>query len=98
MQCLVAESEGRLLGLAHYLFHRSMIAVEPICYLQDLFTAAQLRGQGIGGALIERVYEEARRAGSSRIYWHTHETNTTAQSLYDRVAEKSGFIVYRKLF
>jgi GNAT superfamily N-acetyltransferase len=96
VHCLVAESEGRLLGLAHYLFHRSMIAIEPICYLQDLFTVPQARGQGIGGALIERVYEGARRAGSSRVYWHTHETNTVAQGLYDKMAEKSGFIVYRK--
>ena len=96
MHCLVAEGEGRLLGLAHYLFHRSMIAVEPVCYLQDLFTAPQARGQGIGAALIQRVCEEARRAGSRRVYWHTHETNKAAQSLYDKMAEMSGFIVYRK--
>jgi GNAT superfamily N-acetyltransferase len=96
MHCLVAEGEGRLLGLAHYLFHRSMIAVEPVCYLQDLFTAPQARGRGVGGALVSRVYAEAQQARSSRVYWHTHETNLSAQSLYDKMAEKSGFIVYRK--
>ena len=96
MHCLVAESGGRLLGLAHYLFHRSMIAIQPVCYLQDLFIAPEARGQGIGRALIARVYEEARLAETSRVYWHTHETNAAAQSLYDKVAEKSGFIVYRK--
>lgn len=96
MHCLVAEREGRLLGLAHYLFHRSMIAVQPVCYLQDLFTVSEARGQGIGGALIARVHEESREAGSGRVYWHTHQTNAVAQSLYDKVAEKSGFIVYRK--
>jgi len=98
MHCLLAEEDGRLLGLAHYLFHRSMIAIEPVCYLQDLFTAPEARGNGVGGALIARVYEEARRARASRVYWHTHETNKAAQSLYDGIAEKSGFIVYRKLF
>ena len=96
MHCLVAEDEGRLLGLAHYLFHRSMISVEPVCYLQDLFTAPQARGRGVGGALISRVYAEAHQAQSSRVYWHTHETNLAARSLYDKMAEKSGFIVYRK--
>ena len=98
MHCLLAEKEGRLLGLAHYLFHRSMIAVEPVCYLQDLFTAPDARGRGVGRALIARVYDEAQQARSSRVYWHTHETNLAAQTLYDRMAEKSGFIVYRKLF
>ena len=98
MHCLVAEQDGRLLGLAHYLFHRSMIAVEPVCYLQDLFTIAEARGRGVARALIAGVEKEARAAQSSRLYWHTHETNITAQALYDKLAEKSGFIVYRKLF
>ena len=70
--------------------------IGPTCYLQDLFTAESARGQGVGRALIETVYERARAAGSQRVYWHTHETNRTAQALYDRVAERSGFIVYRK--
>jgi GNAT superfamily N-acetyltransferase len=96
MHCLVAEQEGRLLGLTHYLFHRSMIAIEPVCYLQDLFTVPEVRGQGVGRALIAAVYDRARLAGSGRVYWHTHQTNVTAQALYDTMAEKSGFIVYRK--
>lgn len=96
LHALVAEHDGKLLGLAHYLFHRSTIAVEPLCYLNDLFTDEAARGKGVGGALIESVYAQARRAGVSRVYWLTHETNVTAQQLYDRVAERSGFIVYRK--
>lgn len=95
---LVAERDGALLGLVHYLFHRSTIMIEPTCYLQDLFTAEAARNQGIARALIEAVYERARAAGASRVYWQTHETNTTAMRLYDQVAERSGFIVYRKLF
>jgi GNAT superfamily N-acetyltransferase len=98
VHALVAESGDRLVGLAHYVFHRSTITIEPVCYLQDLFTDAAARGQGIGGALINQVYEHARRAGAARVYWQTHETNRTAQRLYDKVAERSGFIVYRKLF
>jgi GNAT superfamily N-acetyltransferase len=95
---LVAESDGKLLGLAHYLFHRSTTAIAPVCYLQDLFTDQAARGNGVGRALIHEVYEQARKAGSPRVYWQTHRTNQTAQRLYDKVAEHSGFVVYRKLF
>lgn len=98
MHALVAESGGSLVGLTHYLFHRSTTAIEPSCYLQDLFTAEAARGKGVGAALINAVYDAAKRAGSPRVYWQTHETNLTAQRLYDRIAERSGFIVYRKIF
>lgn len=94
---LVAESDGRLLGLAHYIFHRSTTAIEPSCYLQDLFTSEAARGKGVGRALIDAIYEQAERAGSPRLYWQTHETNQTAMQLYDKVAERSGFVVYRKM-
>jgi GNAT superfamily N-acetyltransferase len=80
----------------HYLFHRSTISRANSCYLQDLFTVPTARGMGVGRALIEAVYANARQAGASRVYWQTHETNTTAMQLYDQLAEKSGFIVYRK--
>jgi GNAT superfamily N-acetyltransferase len=96
MHALVAERCGKLLGLTHFLYHRSTIQIAPTCYLQDLFTAAAARGQGIGCALIQAVYERAKVAGSTRVYWQTHETNTGAMQLYDKVAEKSGFVVYRR--
>ena len=98
VHALVADSGGELLGLTHYLFHRSTTAIEPTCYLQDLFTSAAARGKGVGRALIKGVYAQAQLAGSSRVYWQTHETNQTAMQLYDKVAERSGFVVYRKLF
>jgi GNAT superfamily N-acetyltransferase len=96
VHALVAESEGKLVGLTHYLFHRSMTSIAPLCYLSDLFTNEAARGKGVGRALIEAVYDKARAAGSPRVYWQTHETNRTARELYDKVAELSGFIVYRK--
>ena len=98
VHALVAERGGKLLGLTHYLFHRSTTASEPTCYLQDLFTSAPARGEGVGRALIKSVYAQAGLAGSSRVYWQTHETNHTAMQLYDKVAEKSGFVVYRRIF
>lgn len=92
---LVAVRGGELIGLAHYLFHRSTTVIELSCYLQDLFTAPEKRGGGVGRSLIEAVAEKAKAAGSTRLYWQTHETNLTARKLYDRCAERSGFIVYR---
>ena len=93
---LVAELDGSLIGLTHYLFHRSTTLVAPICYLQDLYTAEGRRRTGVGRALIEAVYQRAQAAGSERVYWQTHETNLVAQRLYVQVADRSGFIVYRK--
>jgi GNAT superfamily N-acetyltransferase len=98
VHALVAESGGELLGLTHYLFHRSTTTIEPTCYLRDLFTSEASRGKGVGRALINGVYVQAKLAGSDRVYWQTHETNVTAQQLYDKVADKSGFIVYLKIF
>jgi GNAT superfamily N-acetyltransferase len=97
VHALVAESAGELLGLTHYLFHRNTIQIEASCYLQDLFTLESARGRGVGRALIEAVYERAQSIGMTRVYWQTHETNTVAMRLYDQLAERTGFVVYRKL-
>ncbi len=94
VRAFVAQHQDRIAGLVHYLFHRSTTRLHDVCYLQDLFTVEHLRGQGIGRKLIMAVYEAARRAGCSRVYWQTHTSNTKGRALYDRVAEHKGFIVY----
>jgi GNAT superfamily N-acetyltransferase len=96
VHALVADQDGRLVGLAHYIFHRSTAIIGPICYLQDLFASPEVRGRGVGRSLIEAVYKGAKQAASPRVYWLTHETNKQAMALYDKVAERSGFVQYRK--
>ncbi len=91
---LVAEEAERVVGLAHYLFHRSTNRTHDVCYLQDLFTAEHLRGLGVGHRLIQGVYAAARTEGCSRVYWHTQLTNQAGRALYDKVAQHHGFIVY----
>jgi GNAT superfamily N-acetyltransferase len=91
---LVAQREGRLAGLAHYLYHRSTTRLRDVCYLQDLFTVADLRGAGIGRQLIQGVYDAARAAGCTRVYWQTQVSNQPGRALYDKVAQHQGFIVY----
>lgn len=95
VQGLLAEVDGQVVGLAHYLFHRNTIQEGLVCYMQDLFTAPDARGDGVGRALIEAVYDAARAAGSGQVYWHTHHTNAPARALYDTLADDSGFVVYR---
>jgi GNAT superfamily N-acetyltransferase len=98
MHALVAERAGALVGLAHFILHRSTILLASTCYLQDLFTAESARGAGVARALIETVYAHATHIDCRRVYWMTHESNATAMQLYDKVAERSGFVAYRKLF
>ena len=94
VHALVAVDRDELVGLVHYLYHRSTTRLLDVCYLQDLYTKESFRGKGAGRQMIQAVYEAARQAGSTRVYWTTHTTNTAARTLYDRVAKHLGFIVY----
>ncbi|MBU1353370.1 MAG: GNAT family N-acetyltransferase [Gammaproteobacteria bacterium] len=96
--CLVAHDKqsGEMLGLAHYVFHRSLTRIEPVCYLSDLFTREAARGRGVGRALIDAVVGAARAAKSTRVYWQTHESNAAGRLLYDKLAQHHGFIVYAR--
>jgi GNAT superfamily N-acetyltransferase len=97
MHAALAAHDGAVVGLVHYIEHRSCWTIGNYMYLQDLFVDPTRRGQGLGRALIEHVYAEATSRGCSRVWWLTHETNTAAMLLYDRVADKSGFVQYRKV-
>lgn len=97
MYAVVAELDGELIGFAHFLLHRSTTQIKPNCYLQDVFTAERARGKGVARRLIDDVYARATALGAARVYWQTHGSNTTARYLYDKIAENSGFLVYRKM-
>lgn len=90
------DEQGKILGFSHIIYHRGTWSAEDHCYLEDLFTAPESRGKGVGRALIEGVYQHAQAKGCGRVYWHTHETNAAGQALYDKMADKPGFIQYRK--
>lgn len=94
VHALVAEDDGRVVGIAHYLFHRSTTRLHDVCYLQDLFTLQECRGRGVGRLLIQAVYAAAGAAQSSRVYWTTQMTNEAGRALYEKVAKHAGFIVY----
>jgi GNAT superfamily N-acetyltransferase len=94
VHAFVAEQNGQLIGLVHYIFHRSTTRLTDVCYLQDLYVNKDLRGAGVGRQLIKAVYDAAQTAGSTRVYWQTQDSNTTARVLYDKVAKHLGFIVY----
>lgn len=96
VHCLVAERGAKLVGLAHYLFHRSTWLAERACYLNDLFVDPSGRRSGVARKLIEAVYEAADRAGAPKVYWLTHESNAAARLLYDQMARHRGFIQYER--
>ena len=90
----IALLDGKAVGLTHYLYHRSCWSEKNNCYLQDLFADPEVRGKGVGAALIEAVRQEAGKIGVTNVYWMTNEENATARRLYDRVARRTGFIEY----
>lgn len=93
---LIAEVNGKPVGLVHYLFHRHGWKIENVCYLQDLYADPEVRGTGVGRALIEAVYEKADAAGCPSVYWNTQDFNETARKLYDRIGKLTPFVKYSR--
>ncbi|HEX5737727.1 MAG TPA: GNAT family N-acetyltransferase, partial [Hydrogenophaga sp.] len=96
VKAFVAVQEQQVVGLVHIVYHPSTSRLRDVCYLQDLFTLPDARGQGVGRALIEAVYAAAKTAGCSRVYWTTYENNLTARRLYDQVTSYNGAIMYAR--
>jgi GNAT superfamily N-acetyltransferase len=96
VHCLVAARGSQLVGLAHYLFHRSTWLAGRVCYLNDLFVDPSGRRSGVARKLLDAVYDAADRAGAPKVYWLTHESNAAARLLYDQVARNGGFIQYER--
>lgn len=94
--CLIAQHQGKPVGLTHFLYHRHGWKVENVCYLQDLWADADARGLGVGRALIEAVYAEADKAGAPSVYWLTQDFNENARKLYDRIGVLTDFIKYQR--
>lgn len=94
--CLIADVDGRPAGLAHFLFHRHGWRIENVCYLQDLFADPEVRGRGVGRALIEGVYGVADAAGCPQVYWLTQHFNESARRLYDRIGVATPFMKYQR--
>lgn len=90
------DEDGTLLGIVHYMFHPVTWSIEPRCYLEDLFTNERARGKGVGRALIEAVARDAKLENADQLYWLTEDYNTRAHALYDKLAEKTPFIKYKK--
>ena len=88
------DAQGQLLGIVHFLYHEDTWSTAPACYLQDLYVDETIRGSGCGRRLIEAVNAAALAAGANSPYWLTHETNTVARCLYERVARHHGFLQY----
>jgi len=92
----LAWADNKAVGMVHFIYHRSNWAIENACYLQDLLVVPETRGTGVGRQLIEFVYATAKADGCNKVHWLTHETNATAIQLYERIAERPGFIQFRK--
>jgi GNAT superfamily N-acetyltransferase len=87
-------ADGALVGFALYLLHAGTWGPKPICYLEDLFVSEASRGSGAGRELIEALADKGRAEGWQHIYWHTAESNKTAQGLYDTLATRTDRVRY----
>jgi GNAT superfamily N-acetyltransferase len=94
VKAIVAESDGRVVGIANYLLHESTGSARPVCYLQDLFVDPQSRAGGVGRQLIDWLIAEMKMRGWARLYWSTRENNYRARALYDQYTPHSGFLRY----
>ncbi|MBI6854457.1 GNAT family N-acetyltransferase [Pseudomonas cichorii] len=92
----LAWQDGKAVGMVNFIYHRSNWSIRNACYLQDLFVSPEQRGTGTGRLLIEHVYATARANDCDKVHWLTHETNATAIQLYERIAERGGYIQFRK--
>lgn len=86
-QCFVAEVENKVVGAA-IVYNRFSTWKGKILHLEDLIVTQDMRGHGIGSALLDEVVKHGHNLGVKRINWEVLSWNEGAIKLYERKGAK----------
>ena len=91
---LVAEDQGKIVGLLHYVLHPTTGAIADVCYMQDVFVAEEQRGKGVAKKMVQALAAEGRKKKWARMYWLAESNNEAAHGLYKNLGVKLNFTLY----